>query len=201
MRNPEGRREDILSAALACFLEKGVEGTTMAAIRERSGASTGSIYHQFPSKEAIAAALYLEVLRRYQEGALESLRKHTTARGGVEALARHHLEWALAHPDETRFLVTARQLAAVAAAESEIAGQNRGFFLEVRDWLRTHARAGAIETLPFELYAAIIIGPGQELVREWLAGRMKTDLRSAIPALAAAAWRALEKRSPPSRKT
>lgn len=200
MRNPGGRREDILQAALACFLEKGVEGTTMAAIRERSGASTGSIYHLFPSKDAIAAALYLDVLHQYQAGALEELRRHATARGGVEALARYHLEWALAHPDETRFLVTARQVDSVAAAEGRIGEQNRDFFLEVRDWLKAHARAGAIEPMPFEVYAAVIIGPGQELVRQWLAGRMKTDLRAAIPLLAAAAWRAVERRPARSRK-
>jgi len=41
----------------------------MADIRVRARASIGSIYHHFRSKEQLAAALYVEGLRDYQEGA------------------------------------------------------------------------------------------------------------------------------------
>ncbi|WP_338866581.1 TetR/AcrR family transcriptional regulator [Myxococcus stipitatus] len=200
MRNPSHRREEVLKAALACFLELGFEGTTMAAIRERSGASTGSIYHLFPSKDAIAAALYLEVLGEYQAGVLSVLERHGGAREGVEALVRHHVEWTLERPDATRFLLGARGVSAVVSAEASITEQNKGFFRQVKDWWQAHVRAGAFEEMPFELFLAILRGPAQELVRDWVAGRTKTDLRTAIPVLARAAWHAVEKRPARSRK-
>lgn len=53
----ENRRQEILDAALEIFLERGFDSATMAAIRERSGASTGSIYHFFRGKAEMAAAL------------------------------------------------------------------------------------------------------------------------------------------------
>ena len=53
----ENRRRTILAAALACFAEHGYEATTLGQIRERSGASVGSIYHLFASKEEIAGAV------------------------------------------------------------------------------------------------------------------------------------------------
>ena len=59
-RASERRKREILEAALACFGELGYEKTTLAEIRARSEASTGSIYHHFRSKEHLFAALYLE---------------------------------------------------------------------------------------------------------------------------------------------
>lgn len=53
----------LLSAAEETFAESGYEAATMCAIASRAGASIGSLYQFFPSKEAIAAAL----LRRYME--------------------------------------------------------------------------------------------------------------------------------------
>ncbi|WNG39031.1 TetR/AcrR family transcriptional regulator [Archangium violaceum] len=200
MRNPGGRRNEILKAALECFLERGFEGTTVAAIRARSGASTGSIYHVFPSKDAIAAALYLEILKQYQGELLRELQRHHTAKEGIEALVRFHLEWTQEHADETRFLVVAREASQVVAAEANIVEQNRKFFGEVLEWLQPHIRQGAVEAMPFALFFSVILGPAQELLREWLAGRTKVDMRAAIPILAAAAWRAVEKRPAPPPK-
>jgi AcrR family transcriptional regulator len=51
------RVEEILDAAEAVIAEVGVEATTTHAIAERAGASVGSIYHFFPSKDAIIRAV------------------------------------------------------------------------------------------------------------------------------------------------
>ena len=51
------RKQEILQAALACFTEFGVEATTIEMIRDRSGASIGSLYHHFGNRERIIAAL------------------------------------------------------------------------------------------------------------------------------------------------
>jgi AcrR family transcriptional regulator len=60
------RRADILAAALECFTRSGYEATRIEDIRSRSGASIGSIYHHFGSKERIAAVLHVEAIRAYQ---------------------------------------------------------------------------------------------------------------------------------------
>jgi AcrR family transcriptional regulator len=61
-------RTRILKAALACFTADGYEQTTTARIRERSGVSNGTLFHHFPTKEAIADALYVQAMSSYQEG-------------------------------------------------------------------------------------------------------------------------------------
>ena len=48
----------LLDAGAALFAERGYEATTMTAIAERAGAAIGSLYQFFPSKEALAEALF-----------------------------------------------------------------------------------------------------------------------------------------------
>lgn len=53
----QARREQILDAATACFVEQGFHGTGMARIAEQAGMSAGHIYHYFDGKDAIIAAI------------------------------------------------------------------------------------------------------------------------------------------------
>ena len=57
------RVESILDAAEQIFAESGVNAATTNAIADRAGASVGSLYHFFPSKDAVLLA----VARRYAE--------------------------------------------------------------------------------------------------------------------------------------
>ena len=54
----ETSRAAIFDAALALFLERGYEATTMRAIAERAGVSLGSSYHYFASKEHLVLEFY-----------------------------------------------------------------------------------------------------------------------------------------------
>jgi AcrR family transcriptional regulator len=55
----------LLDAAAALIARKGYEATTMTEIAQRAGAAIGSLYQFFPSKEALAEALF----NRYAERA------------------------------------------------------------------------------------------------------------------------------------
>lgn len=51
------RSQDILMAALACFVEKGFHQSGMRDIAARAGVSVGNLYNHFPDKTAIIAAV------------------------------------------------------------------------------------------------------------------------------------------------
>jgi AcrR family transcriptional regulator len=55
----------LIDAGAELFAEKGYEATTMTEIASRAGAAIGSLYQFFPSKEALAEALF----NRFAEGA------------------------------------------------------------------------------------------------------------------------------------
>lgn len=181
------RKQEILDAALRGFAEKGLAGTTVEEVRTRSGASVGSIYHHFGDKQGIAAALYVAILRDYQEGLLAVLERAGDARDTVEELVRHHLRWVAADRDRARFLLGARPPRAV----DEIRGLNRRAFSATASWLDEEVAAGRIRPIPFDLFYAVLIGPAQEFCRHWLEGRLRTSMRTAERELAAAAWGAL----------
>src|SRR6266508_3273997 len=102
------RRQAILDAALECFTTLGYDQTTLADIRKRAGASTGSIYHHFESKERIAASLYLQGIAETQEAGLRALLRTKSGEAGVAAQVRSYVDWVVGHPDKARFLLTMR---------------------------------------------------------------------------------------------
>ena len=183
------RQRGIIEAALACFTETGFIDTTMEDIRVLSGASTDSIYHHFKSKDALAAAIYLEGIREYQKGMVVAVEKCTQAKSGIRAMVHYHLDWVRGHPDWARYLFQMRRAAFMASTEERIAELNQGFYARVGAWLKPHIRNGVIRRFSRDLYGSLLFGPCQEYAREWLAGRTRTAPDVAARELAEAAWR------------
>lgn len=177
------RRETILEAALESFDATGT--TAIEEIRQRSGASVGSIYHHFGGRDGVAAALYVEILGEYQAGVVRVLGRAEGAEDGVRALVRHHLRWVERNPVRARFLLQSG--AARVAAGEELKALNRDLATAVGEWVE---RQPAIRPLRAEVFYAAVFGPAQELSRAWLGGRLPA-LRRLEDELAGAAWRAV----------
>jgi AcrR family transcriptional regulator len=176
------RRETILEAALES-LEAGEE-VTIESVRERSGASVGSIYHHFGDKDGILGALYVQVLAGYQAGVLRTLKSAPDAEDGIKALVRHHLRWVERHPERARLLLDG---AARVRAEEEVEELNQGLFAVIEDWVESHED---IRPMRREVFFVSVYGPAQALSRSWLT-RRTGSLRQMEDDLAAAAWRAV----------
>lgn len=185
------RRRQILDAALNCFLRHGFDGTTMDLIRSASGASHGSIYHHFGSKEAIALALYVEGMRDYQAGIEAALREARSAREGVQRTIRFHLEWTAADRNRALYLTRAGTADVTGDTAAAITKVNQDFFRLIGDWIEPYVERGEIVDMPSDVYASLVLGPAAHLCRHWLAGRITIDLMSAAGHLAQAAWRSL----------
>ena len=182
----EARREAILQAALDLFTSQGFANTTIEDIRWASGASVGSIYHHFGNKQDVAEQLYEALLRDYQEGVLELIGRRPPAREGVQGIVRHHLTWMAGHPTEARYLLAMRP-----TGSGRLRTMNRRFFREVFGWLAEQADAGRIRKVRRNLYFPLVIGPSQELSRQWLDGFVEEPLEGAADVLAEAAWNAV----------
>ena len=199
-RRTQARQREILAAALHCFATIGFAATTLADIRERAGASIGSIYHHFKSKEQLAAALYIEGLRDYQSEFLAEMGRQRRAAQAVRGIVRRHLQWVQAHPDLSRFLYEWRQAEFVLAREDAIKDLNEHFYQAAMVLWRRFADRNDLVALPMDLFIAILLGPSQEFCRHWLAGRAHTRIEDAAGILADAAWRSLRSVEPRSAK-
>jgi AcrR family transcriptional regulator len=60
-RQAEATRQHLIAVARELFTERGYAGTSIEDIIERAGVARGALYHHFPGKGALFAAVYQEV--------------------------------------------------------------------------------------------------------------------------------------------
>jgi AcrR family transcriptional regulator len=155
------RRRQILDAALRVFLKKGYGGTRIEDIRKGSRASTGSIYHAFGGKEAIAAALFVEANQGWSQATARAVAQAEGPDGPIRASVEGLIDWGLARPDLFRFLDDMRFLEArLTGAASVTDGQA----LAAQAY-RDQVRSGEVRDIPWTLARALILGPAYDYLR------------------------------------
>jgi AcrR family transcriptional regulator len=185
-------RTRILDAALACFLELGYEQTTIALVRERSGASNGAVFHHFPTKDALADALYLDAIASFQDGLWELLdRRPRSLRAAVRGVISHQVEWIEANVDRARFVYMRGSLDWETSAGAELEQMNRRLSAAFRDWLAPLVESGRVRPMSMLLVNAIVSGPVHSIAQRWLSGQVSAPLRTYVDELADAACAAL----------
>lgn len=194
-------RGRILDAALACFVDAGYEQTTIARIRERSGVSNGALFHQFPTKEAIAGALYVDAMSAFHEGLWELLaRKPRSLRSAVGGVIAHQIAWIEANQDRARFVYARGNLDWTSPAGAEVERLNRKLADAFRAWMAPFVDAGQIRPMPMLVVTAVVAGPTHAIARRWLAGQATGPLHSYQADLTDAATAALSGAPAPSRR-
>jgi AcrR family transcriptional regulator len=97
-------RDSLLDGAVGLAAARGPAAVSMAEVARASGATSGSVYHRFPSRTALLAELRLRTIGRFQEGYLTALRGEDPV-GAAAAAAGYVVEWARTHPDEATVLL------------------------------------------------------------------------------------------------
>lgn len=184
-------RKALLDAALDTFDSVGFERATVARIRGEAGVSNGSFFHFFGSKEALAAALYVEVLAAYHAAMTAALAPRARGAQGVRALVRTHLDWVAVNARQAKFLFEQARPEWLESVRPLQQQENQAFGAAIERWRAPLIARGELRPMPFALFISQIIGPAQIFCRAWLAGRSETDPRIYATALAKCALRAL----------
>ncbi|ORW34910.1 TetR/AcrR family transcriptional regulator [Mycobacterium palustre] len=87
-------RRAILAAASATLREHGVRGISIAAVLERASLGTRAFYRHFDSKDALVAALFLEMARVEERRLRRRMASATTEIGAVAAWIEGRLDLA-----------------------------------------------------------------------------------------------------------
>ncbi|MBU1176458.1 MAG: TetR/AcrR family transcriptional regulator [Alphaproteobacteria bacterium] len=161
IKRPASRKIAIKFAALDCFLENGFSATTMADIRKRSGATTGSIYHFYAGKGALARELLEESLASWGD-AIVRLTPSDAPRDRVRGQVFGLLHWARFEPGQFRFIAELRVLARVrpelADSAERLAEGERAAAALYAFWVRN----GHVRPLPHAVARALMLGPAQD---------------------------------------
>ena len=182
------RKDEILQAALACFTDFGVDATTIEMIRDRSGASIGSLYHHFGNKERIIGALYLAGTAEYAALLAEGFAQADSAEACVKLLVTSYVDWVVANPDWARFILHSRSRVEASEVGAELREVNRVNFRRILDALAVYRAQGLFKAMPVDCFTSVVIGPTHDFARHWLAGRTQTSLAECRELLAQVAW-------------
>jgi AcrR family transcriptional regulator len=186
---PATRRDQILQAALACFLARGYDATTIADIRKLSGATTGSIYHAFSSKGDIALALLETAIAGWSATAPNT--PNPSAEAAIKASVAGLLDWAEANTRLHAFMDEVRLLADSDADFAPLrqrldAGQAAAAALYAG-----YVEQGLVRPLPWPVAHSLMLGPTYNYLRLARAGKSRADFAEARTLLIAAAWKAV----------
>lgn len=185
-RVASGGREAILSAAMACAKLGSWEATSMEVVRQRAGVSNGSLFHHFPARRDLTAAVVSRGLAQHHDVMLGAL--GSDAGRSVREAVHRHIDWVSANPALARLLLaTPLNVLRDSVADSALE-RNRTFFTSLSTWLKAHGWSGqpSLHTV-----LALWIGPAQEYCRNWAAEPDVWPLDLAADALAHGAWNAL----------
>ena len=187
------RKESILSAALECFSEHGIEHTTIQQIQVRANCSIGSLYHHFGSKEGIAEELFLEGIAQLNQAMLEEIRRAADAQQSVHAVVRRLLR--LVHR-------TSRTWPAICTRGTSISPSRRGsacgryiraYITEVFTWFAPFvAEQGEMRVLPVETYVPLISGATRNTSAAGCRAIIDKGPREVKQLFAEAAWNAVK---------
>ncbi|PXZ85808.1 TetR/AcrR family transcriptional regulator, partial [Pseudomonas aeruginosa] len=125
------RKDEILQAALACFSEHGVDATTIEMIRDRSGASIGSLYHHFGNKERIHGELYLAGIGQYAALLEAGFARARSAEETVRLLVTSYIDWVVANPDWARFILHSRGRVEAGELGERLRADNQAHFARI----------------------------------------------------------------------
>jgi AcrR family transcriptional regulator len=105
-RKSEETKRLVMEKALAIFLAKGFDRTTLRDLSRATGMSLGSFYYYFPSKESIILAFYDQNFATFQAAALEAIASSRKFEAQFEAVLAARIR--TMEPEREIFLQLAR---------------------------------------------------------------------------------------------
>jgi AcrR family transcriptional regulator len=164
------RRDSILEAALACFVERGFHGTAIPEIAEKAGIAPGTIYHYFDSKEALVNALYRHWKQTIAQRVFMSFPATATARTQFQVIWHEIVKFALAAPTAFMFIETHNHASYLDAESIAIDRHVKDF---ARVVIERAQREGIVKPLNANVLMELMFGAFVGMMRAHWEGRLE----------------------------
>ncbi len=191
----DAQREAVLQAAVGLLAERGYGGCSMAAVAERAGIATGSMYRHFASKAELSVELFRRVVNREVAAVHDAVARHDTPKARIAAVVETFAARALRAPRLAHALL-------VEPADTVVNAERLVFRRTFRDVLAAEIAAalaaGQLPPQDPQLTAAAIVGATAEALTGPLAAAPPPDAGTTpdavVPALVSFTLRALGER-------
>lgn len=150
--NPE-RREKFLKAALALFVEKGVQNTTTAEIAQAAETAAGTLFLYFPTKQGLIDELALQISRAQTERINSLLDPTFSARESFLAIWRGSVGWFIENPLAYRYILQVRDSGMISTEVVKETGQLFKFYYAA---IQKGLQEKVIEPYPVDLIGGFL---------------------------------------------
>ncbi|MFF1873846.1 TetR/AcrR family transcriptional regulator [Streptomyces sp. CB03911] len=182
----DAQREAVLQAAVGLLAERGYGGCSMAAVADRAGIATGSLYQHFANKAELSVELFRRVVSREIAAVTEAVARHDTPPDKVAAVVETFAARALKAPRLAYALLVEP---ADAVVDTERLVFRRAFRDVIATQIAAAVAAGRLPAQDPELTAAALVGAvGEALAGPLAAGSAPDEV---IPGLVSFTLRAL----------
>ena len=186
--NTSKTKQAILNSALTLFVEKGYFNTSINDLVKHSGVSTGSIYHGFSDKEAIADTLMQSLLTQIEGEQTQILEQYQSSWKRFYHLCEWMFVTAESYPHVMQFILTARhkeflpELLPICSAKP---------FMNLRDVIQQGMEEGDLKQLDLMVASACAYGGVLRLIQLGLDGLLEAPLRHYLDDITQTCWHSL----------
>ncbi len=181
-------RKLVLDTALERFSRDGYFNTSIHDIRRQAGVSIGSIYHHFGNKEALAKALYDDLLQRMDAGLAEVMGRESDCRARCDGIIAFLFEAAIEAPQAMRFVLEARHREFLPDEPPVCSSQP---FQRMRECIERGIQSGDVRPMEVPVAATAAFGGAIRLLHLHLDGALERPLPHYLSETQEAAWRAI----------
>jgi AcrR family transcriptional regulator len=185
-------KRQILSDALSCFLEYGLDATSIEMIREKSESSVGAIYHHFKNKEGVIAALVFAALDDQALLRDQYLENAQSLNEVLDALIFSYVDWVSEQPQFAKFLMLAHFRVMQSEHRDTLNEKNKLRNRKIITSISAYSNVDLLKSVPSELVMSLVIGATESYCRVWLSKKVVTSPKNYREILAKAAWDSLQ---------
>lgn len=98
------KKQQLLNAALPLFVEYGFHGTPTSKIAQAAGVANGTLFHYFSTKDALIAALYIDIKTEMSAYINTNTKPETSLKATMKGYYLATLYWAIDHKTAFKYI-------------------------------------------------------------------------------------------------
>lgn len=181
-------REQILSATLGLFSQKGYFNTSVRDIARESGVSIGSLYHHFKDKEGIASAMYNKLLDRMIKELSQIKASNNTAHDRCHGVIVFLFEMTEQEPEVMEFMLSSKHRDFLPDEKPVCSSAP---FEMMREIVKDGMVSDEIQLMDLMVASSCLYGPSIRMITSRLDGLIDKPLQEYLDAIWSASWKAV----------
>jgi len=181
-------RQQILSATLSLFSNKGYFNTSVRDIARESGVSIGSIYHHFKDKEGIASAMYNNLLDRMITELVLIKSSNNTAHDRCREVISFLFKMTEEEPEVMEFMLSSKHRDFL---PNEKPVCSSAPFELMRELVKDGMVSGEIQLMDLMVASSCLYGASLRMITSRLDGLIEQPLPEYLDAIWSSSWKAV----------